>query len=202
MVTRIVYDTEFIDDGLTITPLAVAMYRVSDGAELYAVSDDLAAMARAAENDWLRENVLRWLPVAVEYSSGYGALNVHVSWNEEHPDYGALRSLDEIRDMVEDFVLERANPQLWAYYGAYDHVLYAQLFGPMVELPDGAPMYTMDIKQLAVELGDPSLPDLPLEVVNVRFNGERREHHAMYDTYEEAYRLQWLFERQRIAPFA
>jgi hypothetical protein len=194
MVTRIVYDTEFIDDGLSITPLSIAMVR-DDGAELYAVTDDITAMARAADSAWLRDNVLRWLPVTVDLRAdlGHGQISAHVSWDDEHPDYEKLRSLDEIADMVEDFVLERPNPQLWAYYGSYDHVLYAQLFGPMSELPNGMPMYTLDIKQRAVELGDPVLPSLPLNAtVAERFGGVRMEHHALYDAIEETFRLGWL----------
>ncbi|HEV2175214.1 MAG TPA: hypothetical protein VGR71_16695 [Nitrospira sp.] len=196
MVTRIVYDTEFIDDGVTITPLSVAMRR-SDGAELYAVTDDLSAMARAADSGWLRENVLRWLPVTIEYRDGYGVLNAHVKWDDEHPDYAKITSLEAIREMVEDFVLAKPDPELWAYYAAYDHVLYAQLFGPMSELPDGMPMFTLDIKQLCVSLGDPKLPELPEELVAAHF-GERMEHHALYDVYEEEYRLNWLRSDERM----
>lgn len=198
MVMRITYDTEFIDDGVGITPLSIAMRR-ADGHEMYAVSDDLSAMARAAESTWLRENVLRWLPVHVEWQGLVpGGLGIRVGWDDAHPDYKYVRALDEIRDMVEDFVLDKPDPQLWAYYAAYDHVFLAQLFGPMVELPEGFPKYTLDIKQLAVSLGDPHLPHLDSEVVNERF-GERMEHHALFDVYEEQFRYDWLIARSHRA---
>lgn len=197
MVTRIVYDTEFLDDGSTIAPISVAMRRESDGAELYAINGDLVTMARAAERAWMRDNVLRWLPINVELRMDYDHLNAHVSWNADHPEYEAVKPLEEIRDMVEDFVLAKADPQLWAYYASYDHVLYAQLHGPMAELPPGMPMYTMDVKHECVMRGDPKLPELPMEIVNKRFNGTRMEHHALYDVYEEEYRLEWLFDRPR-----
>lgn len=199
MVTRIVYDTEFLDDGSTIAPISIAMRREYDGAELYAVNGDLVTVARAAERAWMRDNVLRWLPINVELSMDYDHLDAHVSWNADHPDYEAVKPLEEIRDMVEDFVLAKAKPQLWAYYAAYDHVLYAQLHGPMIELPHGMPIYTMDIKHECVMCGDPQLPDLPMEIVNKRFNGVRMEHHALYDVYEEEYRLKWLFDQPRMA---
>jgi hypothetical protein len=198
MVTQIVYDTEFIDDGSTIAPISIAMRRVHDGAELYAINDDLVTIARAAEHHWLRDNVLRWLPLDIEISMKYEHLDAHVSWNIDHPEYGCVKPLDEIREMVEDFVLAKADPQLWAYYASYDHVLYAQLYGPMSELPDGMPMYTMDIKQEAVMRGNPRLPSLDIEVVNKRFDGVRKEHHALYDVLEETQRLEWLLRRERV----
>lgn len=192
MVTEIIYDTEFLDDGSTIAPISVAFISPSDGAELYAISDDISVIARAAENAWMRDNVLRWLPVDIDWRPTYGALTAFCSWDPDHPDYRRVKTLEEIRDMVEDFVLERKDPQLWAYYGAYDHVLYAQLFGPMVDLPNGMPMYTMDLKHETVMRGDPQLPPLSDEIVNARFGGTRMEHHALYDAYEEGYRMNWL----------
>ncbi len=198
MVTRIVYDTEFIDNGITIEPISIALVRPSDGAELYAINDDLAVIAQAAESNWLRENVLRWLPVDVTLTAGYGAINAHVQWNANHPEYASVRPLSEISGMVDDFLREKPDPQLWAYYASYDHVLYAQLFGAMVDLPDGLPMYTMDLKHEAVMHGDPELPKLPNAMVNSRFGGIPMEHHALYDAHEEAYQLQWLFAQRTL----
>lgn len=196
MAHRIVYDTEFIDDGVTITPISIAM-RNASGVELYAISDSLETMARAAENPWLQAHVLKWLPLEVTLTaSPSGVLNAHVAWDEDHPEYAHVAPLDEIAEMVEDFVLAKPDPELWAYYCHYDHVLYAQLFGPMAELPHGMPMYTQDIKQLCVSQGDPRMPVLPLETVVERFDGVRKEHHAMYDVYEEEFRLEWLLNRR------
>jgi len=49
-------------------------------------------------------------------------------------------------------------PEFWAYYADYDHVVLCQLFGTMMDLPDGWPMYTRDLKQLCDDLGNPKLP--------------------------------------------
>lgn len=49
-------------------------------------------------------------------------------------------------------------PEFWAYYSAYDHVVFCQLFGTMMDLPKGLPMYCNDIKQWCNQLGDPELP--------------------------------------------
>lgn len=40
----------------------------------------------------------------------------------------------------------------------YDWIALCQLFGPMIALPKRFPMFAMDLKQLAVSLGDPRLP--------------------------------------------
>jgi hypothetical protein len=48
--------------------------------------------------------------------------------------------------------------EMWGYYADYDHVLLCWLFGRMVDLPAGMPMYTLDLRQYAYHLGDPALP--------------------------------------------
>ena len=58
-------------------------------------------------------------------------------------------------------------PEMWAYYADYDWVAMCQLFGTMMDLPKGWPMYCRDLKQLA---GDTSLPEQG-----------KGEHHALAD---------------------
>lgn len=50
-------------------------------------------------------------------------------------------------------------PEFWAYYAAYDWVALCQLFGTMMDLPKGWPMYCRDVKQLCDTLGNPRLPE-------------------------------------------
>lgn len=40
---------------------------------------------------------------------------------------------------------------LYGYYSAYDHVVFCWLFGKMINLPSGFPMYTIDLKQILDE---------------------------------------------------
>jgi hypothetical protein len=65
---------------------------------------------------------------------------------------------------------EYGKPELWGYYADYDHVVFCQLFGTMMDLPDGFPMFTMDLKQWQVQLGNPELP-----------KQESGEHNALED---------------------
>lgn len=61
-------------------------------------------------------------------------------------------------------------PEFWAYYADYDWVVLCQLFGKMIDLPKGWPMYCRDIKQLCDSLGNPRLPEQG-----------KGEHHALAD---------------------
>lgn len=152
---RIFYDTEFVEDGRTIGLLSIGLV-ADNGDEYYAVVDDTGLLARAAANPWLRDNVLSSLPVR-EYADGTGG--TRWDWWPDHRDYDRIKTRGEIADDVERFVRSYPDPQLWAWYAAYDHVAYAQLFGRMIDLPEGMPMFTCDLKQRAVELGDPRVPE-------------------------------------------
>lgn len=49
-------------------------------------------------------------------------------------------------------------PEFWAYYADYDWVALCQLYGRMIDLPKGWPMFCRDIKQKAMDMGNPALP--------------------------------------------
>lgn len=56
----------------------------------------------------------------------------------------------EAADLIRGFITQGGtefNNELWAYYAAYDHVVLAQIFGRMVDMPDGVPWFTQDIRQ-------------------------------------------------------
>jgi hypothetical protein len=46
----------------------------------------------------------------------------------------------------------RGEHELWAYYGAYDHVMLAQLWGRMINLPPAIPMFTRELMQLEADV--------------------------------------------------
>ena len=89
--------------------------------------------------------------------------------------HGEYFNLKEISGMVLDFVWPHRNanpdsisprprdesmtkPEFWGYFADYDWVAFCQIFGTMMDLPKGWPMYCRDIKQLADSLGNPELP--------------------------------------------
>jgi hypothetical protein len=151
--TRIFYDTEFIEDGRRIGLISIGMIREDTGAELYAVNADMP-IRKIREHEWLMANVVPGLPKA------YGDARNHMPkrWLFNYAD-PQVKDASEIAEQVRDFILDVPDPQLWAWYGAYDHVALAWLFGPMSDLPDGIPMWTNDLRQEAERLGNPPLPE-------------------------------------------
>ncbi|NUU25242.1 MAG: hypothetical protein HOV68_27625 [Streptomycetaceae bacterium] len=155
---RIFYDTEFIDDGTTIDLVSIGMI-AEDGRELYAVSAEFN-VSRLLTNPWLVENVWSSLPKK-PCPRGHRCLSRgkgHLDY--DHPD---VRSRAQIRNLVAEFILATPDPDLWAWYSAYDHVALAQLWGPMSGLPDGIPMQTDDLVTEAKRLGltPADLPEQP-----------------------------------------
>jgi hypothetical protein len=144
---KIFYDTEFIEDGRTIDLISIGMV-AEDGRELYAVSADMP-WKRILRHDWLMENVVPSLPI-IRHDGIRPFKNPLL--DRSHP---AVRARDEIADEVRGFIQATPEVELWASYGAYDHVVLAQLFGPMVMLPEGVPMFTNDIQQEILRLGVP-----------------------------------------------
>ncbi|MET8864654.1 3'-5' exoribonuclease [Nonomuraea sp. NPDC004580] len=145
---KIFYDTEFIEDGKTIDLISIGMV-AEDGRELYAVSCEFSFSA-LQRNDWLMANVAPSLPIKPALDGG--------PWDREHPDYRHVHPRAEIARKVERFIRATPDPELWAWYAAYDHVALCQLFGRMIDLPDGVPMWTNDLKQEAERLGNPRMP--------------------------------------------
>lgn len=183
---RIYVDTEFVEDGKTIDLLSIGMVR-EDGATRYLINRDLATMNRAVQHDWLRDNVVKHLPVRLSEREDENR-PIHWSWDPAHPDYPAVQLRGHIRDLVYDFIRATESPQLWAWYSAYDHVAYAQLFGRMVDLPDGFPMNTCDVKQEALRLGDPQIP---------AFREAESVHNALADAIWTKQAHDWLMEVER-----
>lgn len=153
------YDTEFLETGPEEPTRFISLGAVrEDGEELYLITNNLYVLNRANENEWMRENVIRHLPVKQMASGG-------LAWDTQHPDYHRVLPNEAIAGLWRDFVLdyerrfEFDKPELWAYYGAYDHYVVSQLFGCMRDLPKGMPMYTMDIKQRWHNEGQPGLPE-------------------------------------------
>jgi hypothetical protein len=148
---KIYMDWEFLEDGETIAPISVALVR-EDGREYYAVFSDMP-VDRIMRHDWLRANVVPSLPVIRH--DGIRPFRKPFL-DRSHPD---LKPRDQIRDEVRRFLVDTPNVELWGWYSAYDHVCLAQLFGRMIDLPTGIPMWTNDLRQEVERLGCPQLPE-------------------------------------------
>lgn len=130
----IVYDTEFIEDGSTIDLISIGMVDAA-GYEFYAISTEFDA-SKASE--WVQANVLTKLPPRSD---------------------PVWKSRAQIQREVYSYLIRvHDDVELWADYGAYDHVALAQLFGTMMDLPDGVPMFTHELQQLWEQAGQPPKP--------------------------------------------
>jgi hypothetical protein len=134
-------DTEFIERPCTIDLISAGLV-AEDGREFYAESSEV---------DWSKASVWTLETVRPQLD-------------------GSGMPLEEIGYAVRRFIDDDAHPIFWGYFPAYDWVAFSWLFGDMNERPFRFPELCLDIKQWAIELGDPELP---------RPSGAR--HHALAD---------------------
>lgn len=167
---KVYYDTEFLEDGRTIELISIGMVR-EDGEEYYAIHAGMP-WREIWRHEWLRQNVVPYLPT----KSG---MIVHPNGYEEPYRYldvskPEVKSKTTIKHEVEKFLHDAHVPdnslELWGWYSSYDHVVLAQLFGKMIDLPKFVPMWTNDIRQEFRRFGNPSFRP----PVNIK-------HHALAD---------------------
>lgn len=177
IVTRYFYDTEFLEDGRSIDLISIGIVCEDDGREYYAVNRN-APWRRIQRHQWLMDNVVPGLP----HGSGDRQFYMPKRWVVDFVD-PLVRPKRVIADQVRDFLLADGGDsrELWAWYAAYDHVALCQLWGAMIDLPDGIPMYTGDLKQECDRLGNPPLPEQPAG-----------EHNALADARHNAVRARAL----------
>lgn len=164
-------DTKFIEDGKTIDLVSLALV-AEDGRTLYHQNADAKFQCAS---DWVIRNVFIHLE---HFNLGLGGPR---SCRESNSISGDARcSLPgcpwqrhhSIRDRVLEFCDQEkfGKPEFWGYYADYDWVVFCQLFGPMIALPKGYPMFCRDLKQLCDAVGNPPLP-----------KPEKEIHHALVD---------------------
>ncbi len=134
-------DTEFIERPCTIDLISAGLV-AEDGREFYAESSEV---------DWSKASVWTLETVRPQLD-------------------GSGMPREEIGYAVRRFIDDDDAPIFWGYFPAYDWVAFSWLFGDMNERPFRFPELCLDIKQWAIELGDPELP---------RPSGAR--HHALAD---------------------
>ncbi|MFC4006626.1 3'-5' exoribonuclease domain-containing protein [Nonomuraea purpurea] len=186
--TRIYYDLEFIEyhtgwfrKRYTIDLISIAMVG-DDGREYYAVNRDMP-VRRIRRHKWLMDNVVPHLP------KGHGdqRLSMPKRWLFHYGDR-AVKPAERIADEVAAFIQATPDVELWANYGAYDHVRLCWLWGLMIDKPFGVPMFTHDIQQEASRLGLRE-EDLPRQADG--------EHNALADARQNKVICDFLAELAR-----
>lgn len=117
---KMFFDTEFLEDGKTIDLISIGIV-AEDGREYSAISAEFD-LGRAARHPFLSEHVLPHLDSA---------------------DFWKPRK--QIAEEIVAFV--GTDPEFWADYASYDWVALCQLFGTMMDLPKGWPMFVRDVQQ-------------------------------------------------------
>ncbi len=167
-------DTEFHEykknDINTIELISIGIIR-EDGREFYMESSDFDVKAAVA-NTWLKENVLANL----------------------RQDIDRRCSNDLIASKVREWIGVDENIEFYGYYSDYDWVVFCWLFGRMIDLPKGFPMYCRDLKQTLDEKVNifltqnrkyltPPTFDTALDVVKsmLAYPKQTNEHNALAD---------------------
>lgn len=122
-------DTEFIAKPFKLDLISIGVV-AEDGREFYAESNEVDWVKA---RPWTLENVRPQL-------DGKG-----ISCEQIGYDLYAFTDHDE-------------RPTFWGYFPAFDWLAMVGLFGALEELPFHWPQLCLDIKQWAIELGDPQLP--------------------------------------------
>lgn len=144
---KIFFDTEFYENGSTIELISIGIIR-EDGKRYYAETNNSHVLC--LRDNWLIENVKPHLFLP----------NVD------------LKSKEEIAIDIIEFVGK--SPEFWGYFADYDWVVLCQLYGRMIDLPTGWPMFCMDLKQLAITKGFVNSNGLPSQ-------NDGPEHNALAD---------------------
>ena len=138
-------DTEFIEYPCTIEMISLGI-KCEDGRTFYAES---SCFDERKANEWVQKNVLNNLKWYGNKNSTKGFCNCSTVDGKTE----VFGTLNIIKDAVLDFITDI--PEFWGYYADYDWVVFCWLFGTMMYLPRGWPLYCRDLKQLADDIEKP-----------------------------------------------
>lgn len=191
-------DTEFIEDGRTIDLISIGIVAESAAQQeprtLYLQNSE-CDFSKAS--DWVWRNVYPQLLhfdlrgrrqcTMRERSTNSGLDRSYITkCTDNKEDYCPWATRREIRDSILDMCSteKHGKPEFWGYYADYDWVAFCQLFGSMIELPKGYPMYCRDLKQLLDHYGNPRVQ-------------KDSVHHALADAQWIKETHAWLIQQPR-----
>jgi hypothetical protein len=151
-------DAEFHEDGKIIDLISLALV-TRTGDSYYAINSEFD-YEYASKNKWLKENVLK-----------------HIDMTAKN-----VKTKKQIKKEVLEFIGKDDDIKFIGDYCSYDWVVFCQIFGKMIDLPEYFPMYCNDLQQLKACCGvtDETLPKL-----------DKINHHALEDAKELL--IQWKF---------
>ncbi len=118
--------------------------------------------------------------------------------NSAHSKYFDLHNVDIVKDHY------YAHPTFVGYFCDYDWVLFCSLFGTMMDLPPGFPMYMVDLKQKLDEIVLSRLPekhtivDFEKELQEIKEHSDYPKQTNEHDALADA---EWNHELNRFIDF-
>ncbi len=145
-----------------------------DGREYYSISNEYNY------NDadgWVKENVI--IPMYRQEVHGDRRNHINAKYFHKHIVNG--QSNADIRSDLYQFITCPVGDtiEFYGYYSDYDWVVFCSLFGRMIDLPKGFPMYCIDLKQIFDESYPKSIRDKIKE--HPDYPKQDNEHNALAD---------------------
>lgn len=195
-------DTEFIEGFHKpmfgkrrhfIDLISIGIY-CEDGRQLHLLSNEYNYNDA---DDWVKENVIT--PLYIQLVHGDRRNHMDCSNFHKHKGISQLAILTALyeffycwRDQHFWRVNDSATPEIYGYYSDYDWVLFCSLFGRMIDLPKGFPMYCIDLKQTIDEKANSLLTEAPSSCDNLEgalaalkrkesYPKQENEHNALDD---------------------
>jgi len=132
--------------------------KAEDGREYYAISNEFNPKDA---DDWVKKNVLAKLPS--NYFNGYNVDEAKL-WKSNAQiaqEIFEFCTQDTLSIEKARFYNKNYNGiEFYAYYADYDWVLFCSLFGRMIDLPKGFPMYCKDLKQILDDKADEKIMEI------------------------------------------
>ena len=160
---KIFFDTEFLEHSLrgvrTIELISIGMVD-EKGNTLHLISKEFN-IKKAWDNSWLRDNVCKNLGKEVNNLKQFKTFINQVGLTKK-----------ELANKILEFC--GPNPKFWAYFSAYDWVLFCFIFDGLMNLPDHFPQYCLDIMNV-------------LHIFNINWNEMKKQvvndnvHNALSD---------------------
>lgn len=188
-------DTEFIEGFHKplfgkrrhfIDLISIGIY-AEDGQTYYAISNEFNPKNADA---WVKENVISKLPL--KHFSQFDSPN-------QRQQAMLWKSNGQIAEEIKQFIYKTSgihNPHtignwddvkhlfpidFYAYYADYDWVVFCSLFGRMIDLPKGFPMYCRDLKQ-TLNVMCVQLKETPESIKELNgYPKQMNEHNALAD---------------------
>lgn len=136
-------DTEFVEDGFTIMPISLGLV-CEDNRSLYVEFEH--DEEKACAHEFVRANVLPHLLGRERHTKLQARATIlDFLGLPKHPAKHPAKHLAESKKSI----------MFWAYYADYDWVVWCQIFGTMMDLPEALPKFCMDLQQWWWQLGCP-----------------------------------------------